>query len=130
LKEVGKAYMKRLVIMATIKMCGEVILLTIIAGIVIGVIGNMKKWDTSRAYSDAFFIAGCLAIIAGTSSRLGAGQERHNFQLLYAESFRDMSTDERANFIVNVSNSARVLILGVSSGILLFLISWLLIKIP
>jgi len=128
LKEVGKAYMKRLVIMATIKMCGEVILLTIIAGIVIGVIGNMKKWDTSRAYSDAFFIAGCLAIIAGTSSRLGAGQEWHNFQLLYAESFRDMSNAERANFIIEASSSVSLLILGVLSGILLILISVFITK--
>jgi hypothetical protein len=115
--------MKRLFLMPVIKMCGEAILLTIIAGIVIGIIGNMNKWDTSRAYSDAFFIAGGLAIIAGASSRLGAGREWNNFQLLNAESFRDMSSSERANFIVNASNSVRILILGLLSGILLILIS-------
>ncbi len=115
--------MKRLVIMAIIKMCGEAILLTIIAGIVIGVIGNMNKWDTSLAYSDAFFIAGCLAIVAGGLSRLGAGQEWNNFQLLYAESFRDMSSSERANSIINASSSVRMVILGLLSGILLILIS-------
>lgn len=109
--------------MAIIKMCGEAILLTIIAGIVIGVIGNMNKWDTSLAYSDAFFIAGCLAIVAGGLSRLGAGQEWNNFQLLYAESFRDMSSSERANSIINASSSVRMVILGLLSGILLILIS-------
>ena len=115
--------------MTIIKMCGEAILLTIIAGIVIGVIGNRNKWDTSRAYSDAFFIAGCLAIVAGGASRLGAGRDWNSFQLLYAESFRDMSNSERANFIVNSSNSARILILGLLSGMLLILISVLVSKI-
>ena len=65
--------MKRLVIMAMIKMCGKAILLTVIAGIVIGAIGHVNRWDTSLAYSNAFFITGCLAIVAGASSRLGAG---------------------------------------------------------
>ena len=115
--------MKRLAIMSMIKMCGEGILLTIFAGIVIGIIGNLNKWDTSLEYSNAFFIAGCLLIIAGTSSRLGAGQEWNYFQGLYAESFRDMSASERANLIVNASSSVRLVILGLLSGILLILIS-------
>jgi hypothetical protein len=115
--------MKRLVIMAIIKMCGKALLLTIVAGIVVGVIGHIKKWDTSLAYSNAFFIAGCLVIVAGASSRLGAGQQWRSFQFLYAESFRDMSSDERANFIINASSSVSLVILGLLSGILLILIS-------
>ena len=70
-----------------------------------------------------FFIAGCLAIVAGASSRLGAGQEWRNFQLPYAESFRGMSSSERANFIVEASSSIGLVILGLLSGILLILIS-------
>jgi hypothetical protein len=120
--------MKRLVIMAIIKMCGKAILLTTIAGIVIGVIGHIGKWDTSLAYSNAFFLAGCLAIVAGALSRLGASQEWRNFQSLYAESFRDMSNDERATFIVNASSSVSLVILGLLSGILLVLISVLVTK--
>jgi hypothetical protein len=115
--------MKRLVIMAITKMCGKAILLTIIAGIVIGVIGHIKKWDTSLAYSNAFFIAGCLVIMAGMSSRLAAGQEWNTFQLLNAESFREMSSSERANFIINASSSISLVILGLLSGLLLILIS-------
>jgi hypothetical protein len=115
--------MKRLVVMAIITMCGKAIFLTTIVGIVIGIMGNVNKWNTSLAYSNAFFIAGCLAIGAGTLSRLGAGQARNSFQLLYAESFRNMSSSERANFIVNVSNSMSTVILSLLSGILLILIS-------
>lgn len=109
--------------MAILKMCGKAVLLTIIAGTVVGVFGYMNKWDTSLAYSNAFFIAGCLAIIGGLSSRLGAGQEWRNFQLLHAESFRDMSSSQRANLIVEASSSASLVILGLLSGILLILIS-------
>ena len=120
---VEKAQMKRLVIIAIIKMCGKAILLTIIFGVVIGIIGNINKWNTSLAYSNAFFIAGCLAIGAGGLSRLNAGQERNSFQLLYAESFRNMSSSERANFIVNASSSTNMVILGLLTGIMLILIS-------
>ncbi len=115
--------MKQLVIKAILKMCGESILIATIAGVAIGIIGYINKWDSSIAYSNAFFLAGCLVIIAGTASRLGASQERANFQLLYAESFRDMSNTERANFIINASSSIRLVILGLLSGILLMLIS-------
>ena len=117
--------MKRLVIVTAIKICGEAILLTIVVGIVIAIIGNLNEWDTSVKYSNAFFIAGSLVIIAGASSRLGSGQDLNFFQRTYMESFRDMSPGERANFIVNASSSVRLIILGLVSGILLILISLL-----
>lgn len=69
--------------MAMIKMCGEAVLHPIFAGIAIGIIGNLNKWDTSLEYSNAFFIAGCLVIITGASSRLGADQEVNYFQGLH-----------------------------------------------
>lgn len=72
---------------------------------------------------NAFFLAGCLVIVAGTASRLGAGQEWNNFQLLNAESFREMNSSERANFIINASSSISLVILGLLTGILLILIS-------
>jgi hypothetical protein len=117
--------MKQKVTIALLKMGGEVVLLTILAGIVIGSIGILKKWDTSIQYSNAFFIAGCLLIIGGAFSRQAAGQDWDSFQLLSAESFRDMSPGERADFIVNASSSVRLIILGLLSGILLILISLL-----
>jgi hypothetical protein len=117
--------MKRLII-TVIKMCGEAVLLAIFAGIVIGIIGYLNKWETSVKYSNAFFIAGALIIIGGAFSRLGAGQDWDSFQMLSAESFRDMSPGERANFIVNASSPVRLVILGLLSGILLILISTLI----
>jgi uncharacterized membrane protein len=109
--------------MTVIKICGEAILLTIFVGIVIGIIGNLNEWDTSLKYSNAFFIAGCLIIIGGAFSRLGAGQEHNYFRGTYMESFRDMSPGERATFIVEASSSLHLVILGLLSGVLLILIS-------
>jgi len=122
--------MKRLVIMTILKMCGTAILFTVIAGVVIGVIGYLNKWETSVAYSNAYFIAGCLMIVAGGSSRLTAGRDWSSYQSVYAESFRDMSSGERANYIIGASSSYRLVILGLLSGIMLILISFLLTKIP
>ena len=121
--------MNRLVMTTIIKMCGKAILITMIVGSVIGAIGYIKKWDTSIAYSNAFFIAGCLVIVAGASSRLGAGREWNSFQSIYAESFRDMSSSERANAIINASSSVRLVILGFLSGILLIIISAFITKV-
>lgn len=119
--------MKRLIAMSILKMCAKATVLTIIAAIIILVIGSRNEWDTSIKYSNAFFIAGSLMIIAGALSRLGAGQEWGNFQYLYAESFRGMSSSERANFILNVSSSLNLVILGLLSGLFLILISAILI---
>ncbi len=42
--------------MAILKMCGKVIVITAIASLVVGVIGYMAKWDTTLAYSNAFLL--------------------------------------------------------------------------
>jgi hypothetical protein len=121
--------MKRLVIIAILKLCGEAILLAILVGIVIAIIGNLNKWDTPIQYSNAFFIAGCLVIVPGVMSRLRAGEEWYYFQSYSAESIRDMSPDERASFVVNTSTSLRHIILGLLTGILLILTSVLVMKL-
>jgi hypothetical protein len=114
--------MKRLLLQAILKICGEAILLATMTGVVIGMIGYINRWNALIKYSNAFFLAGCLVIIAGTSSRFAAGQEWGSFQI-YSESFRDMSRSERANYIVNASSSVRLAVVGLLSGVLLILIS-------
>ena len=121
--------MNRLVATAVIKLCGEAIFITVLAGIIIGIIGYVNKWNTSRQYSDALFIAACLIFSTGALSRRLAGEEWGYFRGIYAESFRQMSPSERANFIVNASNSIRLTVLGLLSGILLTLLSLLVIKL-
>jgi hypothetical protein len=106
--------MKKAVITTVIKTCGEAILLTIVVGIVIGIIGSLK---------------GCLVIIAGAATRWGASQEWNTYRSLYADSFRDMSPGERADFIVDASSSVRLVILGVLGGVLLILTSALVTRL-
>ena len=121
--------MQRPVVIAVLKKCGEALLLAMLAGIIIGIIGNLNHWDTALEYSDAFFIAGSLLIIAGASSRLAAGQDLERFRGLYADSYRNMSPAERAEFIVNASSSVRLVVIGLLSGVLLMLISELVAKL-
>jgi hypothetical protein len=114
--------------MAILKMGGKAILITVLAGIIIGVIGYTNKWDTSMAYSNAFFIAGCLMIVAGTAARLSASQAWKSFQQIHAESFNHMSNSERVNFIIETSSPISLVILGLSSGIILILLAVLVTK--
>jgi hypothetical protein len=114
--------MKRLVIQEISKVSAEAVLLATAIGIAIGIIGYLNHWSSAIKYSNAFFLAGCLIIIAGTSSRLAAGQEWGSFQI-FSESFRDMSRSERANYIVNASSSVRLAIVGALSGLLLIVVS-------
>lgn len=115
--------MKRLVTKVIIKMCVKSIVIATIIGSIVGIIGYINKWNSSIVYSNAFFVAGCLLIIAGTSSRYAAGQEWDKFQLLNADSLNEMSNNERANFIINESSPIRLVILGVLSGLWLILLS-------
>jgi hypothetical protein len=62
-------------------------------------------------------------IIAGTSSRYASGLDWNRFQLLNADSFRDMSSIERVLFIINENSPISLVILGILSGISLIVMS-------
>ncbi len=115
--------MKRYVIKAILKMCAKAILLTAVVGVIIGIIGYINKWNSTITYSNAFFVAGSLMIIAGASSRYAASQGWNSYQLLDSENFRGMGSTERAIHIINESSPLRTVILGVLTGIFLILIS-------
>lgn len=115
--------MKRFVIDAILKLCVEAIFFTTVIGGIIAIIGYINKWNSSVPYSNAFFAAGCLIIVAGGLSRSAAGGEWNTFQRISADSFRDMSPGERANFILNANSPVRLVILGLFSGISLIIIS-------
>lgn len=111
------------IVAAIIKAFAKSTLLATVIGAVIIIIGYINKWDSSIKYSNAFFIAGCFMIIAGASSRYAASQGWNYFQLINAESFRNMSSRERVDYIISTSSSLRTLILGVLSGVLLIIAS-------
>lgn len=117
--------MNRSVMIAFGRLCGEALLFTVVAIIIVGVMGNLNQWDTSAKYSNAFFIAGALVIIGGLSSRMAAGRDWDEFQRIDAASFRGMSPAERANLIVEASSSLRLVIVALMSGIFLIILSLL-----
>lgn len=121
--------MKHLLLTAILKSCAKALLLTLMIVVLIGVIGYIQRWDTSLAYSNAFFLAGCLMFIGGGFSRLAAGQDWRHAQQVHAETFREMSGGERTDFILEVSNSFNLMILGMVSGVLLVLLSLAVIRI-
>lgn len=121
--------MKHAVTHAVIKMCGKAILLTAVIGAIIAMLGYVNKWHSSVAYSNAFFVAGCLMAIAGASSRYVSYQLSGRDRTIGAESFRNMSSGERAQFILDVSSPISTAILGVLTGVFLIVISAIAAKI-
>lgn len=115
--------MKHPIILSILKICGEVLLLTLVVGLLVGLVGLLSRWDTPRAYSNAFFIAGALVFVGGAASRLGAAQEWTTSVLIHPETFRDLTGAERTGRIMETASSFRLVILGLLSGILLCLIS-------
>jgi len=127
--DVDKTLMKRRIILEILKVCGEALLFTLVAVIIVFMIGYLKHWDTSRRYSDAFFIAGCLVIIGGAMSRYAAGQEWGLFQRIEGEGSGSRNPGEQASQVVKMSSSFRLVFIGFLGGALLFCISALVTKL-
>jgi ABC-type glycerol-3-phosphate transport system permease component len=119
---VDKAGMKRLIIRAAIKIGVKSIVFTTIIGAVIGVIGYIKKWDSPVTYSNAFFLAGCVVLIAALSSRYAAMRSSHS-PSFHTTSYHEMNSQEQEDYISSMSSSLSTVIFGVMSGLLLILIS-------
>ncbi|HTP10468.1 MAG TPA: hypothetical protein VMP08_19580, partial [Anaerolineae bacterium] len=83
--------MKQSVVKAIIKICGKVLLLTSIVGLVVIVIGRVSDWNTALEYSNAFFVAGVFVIAGGLASRLHTNEDTNQLRVSSsAESFRHM----------------------------------------
>jgi len=115
--------MTRSFILTILKFFGEVLLISLVVGGIVLLLGHQRQWDTAMKYSNAFFIAGALLIIAGASSRMTAGEDFTSLRRLSGDSFRGMNSSQLAHFIIEVSSPLRLVILGIASGILLIILS-------
>lgn len=95
----------------------------LLAAIGVGVMGYLRQWNTAIEYSNAFFIAGSLVVIAGASSRVAAGASWDIHQRFHAKSLQGQSLGEQINSIVSASSPWRLVILGFVSGLTLMAIS-------
>ena len=115
--------MSKQVIQAISKFLMKSILITAAISAAILLFGYFNQWDSSVKYSNAFFVVGCLVIVAGTASRMGAGSGLHSLQYLNMESFRGMSGSERVDFIINANSPIGLVVLGLVTGMSLILIA-------
>lgn len=100
------------------------------AAVTVGVMGYIQQWNTAMEFSNAFFIAGSLVIIAGASSRLAAGASWDTHQRFHAESMKEQGLGEQINSMVSASSPWRLVILGVASGVALMMVSVLITLMP
>ncbi|MFN8443112.1 MAG: hypothetical protein U0175_20225 [Caldilineaceae bacterium] len=115
--------MKRFIIQEIGKLFAKSALLAAMIGVVVAVLGYLNQWNSLIPYSNAFFVAGCLLIIAGASSRFTAGQETATYRTIHPQSMRDMSFGDQISYIVDSSSPISRVMLGVVSGLLLIVVS-------
>jgi hypothetical protein len=98
--------------------------LALLISLVILMVGFVLKWNTSVQFSNAFFVAGAIAIVIGTFSVTGGFEQRANFGMTYAESAGQASISERTQrMMADINQRYGVLILMIGTGILLIAIS-------
>ena len=61
------------------------ILFSLIAGIVVSIIGLLLGWKTSTQFSDGFFWAGAILIVLGLFSYQGYSQRTSSTPLVYSD---------------------------------------------
>src|SRR5512138_2031704 len=104
--------MKRTISAVILKLGGEAVLLAIVGALVVGLLGRLGRWDTSLQYADAFFIAGCLLIVAGTASKLARSQDTPAFQWLETSAFHDLNANQQEGYVSDMGHSLRVVVVG------------------
>jgi len=68
---------------------------TLLASLIMSVVGLVFQWNTRVQFSNGFFIAGAIIIVLGTFSVTGGFRQRANFPLTYAETASQASISER-----------------------------------
>lgn len=107
-----------------LRLVGIALGLMLLISLVVLIIGVVLKWNTSVQFSNAFFIAGAIAIVIGTLSVTGGFGQRGNFGMTYAESAGQASIPERTQrMMADINQRYGVLILMIGTGILLIAIS-------
>lgn len=92
--------------------------LTIGVSLIVVVIGVAFGWNTPVQFSNAFFMAGVVAIVLGTFSVTGGLHQRGNFSITYAESAGQASLSERTQRMmadINQRYGTMTLLVGVGA---------------
>ena len=107
-----------------LRLLGIALGLTLLISLVVLIFGFVFHWHSSVQFSNAFFVAGAIAIVIGTFSVTGGFEQRANFGMTYAESAGQASISERTQrMMADINQRHGVLILMIGTGILLIAIS-------
>jgi len=106
------------------------ILLSLIAGMVVLIIGLMLGWNTSIQFSDGFFWAGAIMILIGFVNIMGMYSQPIDSRLQHSQSAVHLEADERFKiWEADILRGRRLLaFLGISS-LLLFGVSVLVSRL-
>ena len=107
-----------------LRLIGVIFGLTLIVSLLIGVIGLVNQWSSPVQFSNAFFVAGLIAIVIGTFSVAGGFQQRGSVSITYAESAGQASISERTQrMMVDINQRYGMMVLLMGVGALLIVIS-------
>ena len=83
-----------------LRLVGKILGATAVISLVIVLVGILLRWNDPVKFSNGFFAAGAVVIIAGLFSVTGGFIQRSTFGVLYAESAGQASSPERAQRMV------------------------------
>jgi hypothetical protein len=107
-----------------LRLAGIILGLTLLASLIVIVIGLICRWSQPVQFSNGFFIAGVIAILLGTLSVAGGFEQRASFAITYTETAGQASIPERTQRIMaDINQRYGILILLAAAGILLIGIS-------
>jgi len=110
-----------------LRIFGAMIVLTLIASLVVLLIGFLAHWSGSNAFSNGFFAGGAVIIVIGLVSMTGNWGLRGDFTVLYGESAGSPSIAERTQILAaEILQGPGAAIFFVGSGILMVVIAALI----
>lgn len=78
-----------------VRLAGKVLVTTAVISVVVLLISIFLRWSDPVKFSNGFFVAGAILIVAGVFSVTGGFTQRANFGVLYAESAGQANSAER-----------------------------------
>lgn len=79
-----------------LKLTGTILGITFIISLIVLLIGFIVQWNTAKQFSNAFFIAGAIAVVLGLLSVSGGFAQRADFKMTYSESAGDANLFQRS----------------------------------
>jgi hypothetical protein len=109
---------------SVLRLVGTILGFTLLASLIVVIMGLALQWKTPVQFSNGFFVAGAIVIVLGVFSVAGGFGQRANFSITYAETAGQASLAERTQRMMgDINQRYGALILMAVTGLLLIAIS-------